>query len=182
MGLLPPSRPQVQFTNILAWLRDAGFAFPDEEVFLVGRRGYYRDTMGKPGVQERGLYDDAIVIVEPSGVQAFNANCDPGYTRVGIAQLKAGVWRYKLGTHHPGTPDAYPCLVQAAPVTVKRDGGVTETGEFYIHIHRGGWGGVSSLGCQTIYPAQWDGFFAAVKALMRQYKQRTIPYLLTDRN
>jgi hypothetical protein len=36
----------------------------------------------------------------------------------------------------------------------------------------------SSEGCQTIYPAQWDGFINLVYSEMSRYNQKTIPYLL----
>lgn len=153
----------------------------DDAVALLGRRGYYRDTMGDAGVQERGIYDDAILLVSPTAFASFNANCDPSRHGGALAVLQPGIWRYKLGTHHPNSPNAYPCLVQAGPVTVRRDNGLRESGEFYIHIHRGGYRTTSSEGCQTIFPDQWDEFFALVQGEMRRHGLVTIPYCLTER-
>lgn len=176
MGIVPPSRPGIARDTALAW---AGTV--TDKVYLVGRRGYYRDTMGKPGTNDRGLFDDAIVLVTPDACLTFNANTDPSVFREHIATLTPGRWRVKPGTHHPGTPGAYRCLVQAGPVTVRRDGGVEESGEFYIHIHRGGVNGTSSLGCQTIPPGQWPDFMRAVDAALVKYGQRSLLYILTER-
>lgn len=146
---------------------------------LLGRRGFNRDSMGKLGNNDIGIFDDAIFLVTDQNIYSWNANVDPSIHRDGIATLKAGSYTYKLGTHHPGTPKAYPCLVQAGDVTVTRWNQPGEfTGEFYIHIHRGGENTTSSEGCQTIWAEQWDDFFTAVKAVMG----KTIPYVLTDRD
>ena len=49
-----------------------------------------------------------------------------------------------------------------------------------INIHKGGYNNTSSLGCQTIYPSQWDGFINLVYSEMNRYNQKTIPYLLVE--
>jgi lysozyme len=177
MAIVPPSKPKITHELAVSLLSQYAITEP---VAVLGDRGYYRDTMGEPGTNDRGIYDDAIVIVTPTAFAAFNANTDPSAWRPGIASLKAGVWRYKLGTHHPGTPKAYPCLVQAGPVTVHRDEGGDDTGEFYIHIHRGGYNTTSSLGCQTIYPTQWDAFFALIKGEVARYGVKSFPYVLVE--
>ncbi len=150
------------------------------DVKLVGIRGYYRDTMGKPGENDRGIYDDAIFVVSPTVFAAFNANTDPSAWRTGIANLKPGVWRYKIGIHGLSKPVArrYEALVQAAKVTVHRDNQGDETGYFGINIHRGGLNSTSSLGCQTIYPLQWGSFIALVKGELKRYGQKDLAYVL----
>jgi lysozyme len=149
---------------------------------ILGRRGYYLESMGG-GVEKRGIYEDAIMVVTPRTYRTFNANTEPSDPDAGtrLATLAPGVWDFKLGLHHPGTPNEYPCLVQAAPVTVLRDNGVKETGEFYIHIHHGGMNTTTSEGCQTIYLPQWPEFFQLVKTEMLFYKLAEIPYVLTVR-
>jgi lysozyme len=125
--------------------------------FLVGRRGYFGDTLGAVGQNDVGLYDDAIWLVERESMTAFNANCDPTRLAPGIARLLPGRWKYRPGTHGLSRPKAqqYEALVQAGHVTVSRGGGVLDTGFFGINIHCGGEHGTSSLGCQTIPPDQW---------------------------
>jgi hypothetical protein len=178
-AILPGGRPEIGRFAAEALLHAAGV--DTARPAILGRRGYYRDTMGTPGANDRGIYDDAILIVSPSAYATFNANTDPSNQGGRLATLALGLWLYKLGTHHPGTPNAYACLVQAGAVTVSRDNGVTESGEFYIHIHRGGYSTTSSEGCQTLHPDQWDAFFALVTGEMQRYHVATIPYLLTER-
>lgn len=185
--IVPRSRPDASRTNVLAYL-DAGSlpAFP----FLVGRRGYYGDSMGKPGVNDAGIYDDALWLVEADRITAWNANCDPGRHAPGMANLKPGSWLYRPGIHNlskdPAEHPHYEALVQAAPVTVIRDGQGEDTGYFGINIHRGGNTVTSSLGCQTIPPAQWPEVMPAVhRALAKVGRdvpgRDAIPYLLTAR-
>jgi hypothetical protein len=56
-----------------------------------------------------------------------------------------------------------------------------DVGWFGINIHRGGVNTTSSEGCQTIPPSQWNGFITIVKEQMKWYGQKTIPYVLTER-
>lgn len=185
---VPPSRPQLTAPSARAIVALAGPRLV-ERVVVVGLRGYYLDTMGRPGTNDRGLYDDALVIVGPGVFVAFNANCDPSLGRPGIAVLTPGVWAYRVGTHGLSKPPAqrYTALVQAGPVTVARDPVLAgapprlETGWFGINIHRGGYTTTSSLGCQTIYPDQWPEFIGTVVRETRTRGQAEIPYVLTDK-
>ena len=150
---------------------------------LLGRRGYYRDTMGAPGTNDLGLYDDAIMLVSPTAYATFNANTDPSRELPGIATLKLGVWRYQQGIHglsHPPGPRRYPALVQAEPVTVSRDGGADESGYLGINIHHGSINTTSSEGCQTVYLPQWAEFIGLVTSEMAKHARRVIPYCLTE--
>lgn len=73
-------------------------------------------------------------------------------------------------------------------VSVTRDGDRGEyldTGYFGINIHNGGWARTSSLGCQTIYPGQWESFISAAMDQTRRYfsakwERTTIPYALMN--
>lgn len=153
-----------------------------DKVCIVGVRGYYKDTMGEKGINDRSIYDDAIFIVAPECYVSFNANCDPGAHKKGIATLKAGLWRYKLGIHGLSKPKIlqYTALVQAEKVTVDRDDEGQDYGFFGINIHKGGMNSVSSLGCQTIYPPQWASFIETVKAQLKKHDQKTVPYILVE--
>ena len=178
--MLPPSRPQQAKSKTQALLAKARV---DDAVALVGIRGYYRDTMGVAGENDRGIYDDAIFLVTQNAYAAFNANTDPSVKRKGIAVLKTGVHRYRKGKHGLSKPGGgYPALRPANPaeeLPVTRDGEGDSMG-VAINIHRGSYNTTSSLGCQTIHPSQWESFIALVYSEMDRAGQKTIPYLLAS--
>jgi hypothetical protein len=176
--VVPAARPQLSIVDARKLL--AAFGVTDQTV-IIGQRGYYRDTMGRPGKNDRGIFDDAFMVLSPRVFRTFNGNTDPSAFGGRLAVLQPGVWDFQLGTHHPASPQAYPCLVQAGPVAVLRDNGVRESGEFYIHIHHAGFNTTTSAGCQTIYRPQWDEFFELVKGEMEFYRLAHIPYVLTVR-
>lgn len=155
-------------------------------VYIIGVRGYYRDTMGKPGVNDRGIYDDAFFIVGPNGLfLPFNGNTDPSRHQKAVAVLQPGVYLYSQGLHGISGKSPYPALRQASDVTVLRDGStepVTDSisNRFWINIHKGGRNTTSSLGCQTTPPDQWDDFKFQVYTHMDEHKQKKIPYILID--
>lgn len=180
----PAMTPQQKIDKSLEILRANNVE--TDRCCLLGIRGYYKHTMGKPDENDRRIYDDALFIVSPNCYMAFNANVDPnGYrpghgtaeSTKGMANLKCGVWTYQLGIHR-----TYLALTQADAVTVIRDGtpSYEHTGWFGINIHRGGWESTSSLGCQTIYPSQWDSFIATVQREMTEFNQKTIKYVLIE--
>jgi hypothetical protein len=178
--MIPNSRPQQAKEKTLAMVIKARI---EDLVCLVGIRGYYLDSMGEKNKNDRGIYDDAIILLSPSVHATFNANTDPSTFRKGIAVLKTGVHRFRKGNHGISRPDGgYPALRPAnakeeLPVTRDKDG---DSMGIAINIHRGGYNSTSSEGCQTIYPSQWDGFINLVYSEMARYKQKTIPYLLTE--
>ena len=180
--MIPKNRPQQKRIDTERQLKSAGVSDP---VCLVGIRGYYRDSMGAKGRQDRGIYDDAIILVSPNAHVAFNANVDPARyginpkVRKGYASLKQGVWRYKLGKHGIRSGNPYKALVQGDAVTVLRDGGKEETGFFGINIHRGGITRTNSEGCQTLPPAQWPAFISLVESEMKRNNAKTVSYVLT---
>lgn len=184
---IPRARPKMTRDEVIALVLSR---HPDEALpgtFVVGVRGYYRDTMGKTGVNDRGIYDDALFLITPDRFIAFNANTDPSKVRKGagvgagkgMASLKPGVWRaHGLGKHK----GQYLALVQSrGKVTVRRDGTAgdyDDTGMFGINIHKGGINSTSSEGCQTIPPSQWDEFIHAVAVPAKA--QGVVPYVLLD--
>lgn len=154
---------------------------------IVGVRGFYKDELGRKGVNDRGIYDDAIFILEENLMFGFNANTDPSRYGMnnkigkGLAVLKAGKYEYKIGIHGVSKEKSkqYEALIQEEKVSVKRD--VTnqeETGFFGINIHKGALNSTSSEGCQTIHPLQWDEFMHHVKAYFPSGKN--IPYILIE--
>lgn len=174
---MPRTIPQITLQDLSAMVSGLKISQP---VYLVGLRGY-----DAPEKNARGIYDDAMILVGPNHLSTYNANTDPSYAfQKHLASLKPGLWEYKLGIHGLSKPEAqqYQALVQAAEVTVERDGEGLDTGFFGINIHRGGVNTTSSLGCQTIVPDQWPTFIENVKEQLARAGQKTIPYALIERS
>ena len=185
-AVVPATRPEIARETVEGWVRALGHE--PESFFIVGRRGYYRDTMGRIGVQERGIYDDAITVVSPRVCESFNANVDPTASplaRPGVAVLQPGRYLYTLGIHNisKARDRRYPALVQAAGVTIRRDGSEAQLRDQWIglNIHRGGEHTTSSEGCQTIYKPQWDQFLALVRMEADAEGLKRFPYYVCDR-
>lgn len=202
--IVPPARPEITRSEVLALAKP--YLTEDDKVFIFGRRGYYRDSMGRKNENDYGIYDDAICLVTPNQCTPYNANTDPSKEHKGVALLQPGRWLYKLGIHGLSKPkdEQYEALVQAHNVWVHRAGtadvSMEETdhyhpqygyrkeagselwrGMFGINIHRGSRFSTSSLGCQTIHPSQWGDFMEKVKSMMTFYGVKIVPYILTDR-
>ena len=152
-----------------------------QDVLLIGVRGFY-------GKNKRGIYDDALFWVnQKTGfIASYNANTDPSYVRKGsgygklkgMAKLKAGIWKYKIGPHN-----GYPAFRQFADVIVIRDGAKGDyehKGMHAINIHRGSTNGTSSLGCQTLPISQWVDFKETGYKLIKDSKQVYFDYILLD--
>ncbi len=196
MPIVPETRPRMSYSE-LPKVRAAGLDVDAHPVFVAGVRGYYLDSMGAAGRNDRGIYDDAIFLVSVALFASFNANTDPAGRRPGrgfgsekgMARLRPGVWLCYRFDDHRGSGNPYPAICQrAGEVTVIRDGIESDyehTGSFGINIHRGGWSRTSSLGCQTVYPAQWNSFIGAAQDQARRFhgerwKRVTIPYVLLE--
>lgn len=201
-SMMPLARPEITREEALQFALYQVDAPSMPAVFLLGRRGYYRDTMGEEGKNDIGIYDDAICLVTPTRCVPYNANTDPSKLHKGVAVLQPGRWLYKIGVHGLSRPVEfqYKALVQAAEVVVFREqtkgvyGPQTYDpkygfhirdglwkGHFGINIHRGSRTTTSSEGCQTIHPSQWGDFFEKVKHTMAFYSLGVIPYILTER-
>jgi len=154
----------------------------DDAVKILAIRGYYTNTLGRKGVNDRNLYDDAIFVVEPDGVHNFNGNTDPSRFRRGIAKLKAPqAVRYIPGPHgYKRKNGPYPAFRQNNECTVVRDQTGDDTGIFWINLHRGGNTTTSSAGCQTVPPHQWNEFKTLVDNLLDKYGQKTFYYVLIN--
>jgi hypothetical protein len=182
--VIPNSVPKLAQKDVLKILKSLGMAI--DGVILLAIRGYYLDSMGKKGQNDRGIYDDAVFIVSPTMFFTCNWNTDPSSYRKGrgtgknkgMATLKTGIWEYKIGAHKGKSPAG----VQADRVTVIRDGidgDYEDTGFFGINLHWGG-RGTSSLGCQTAPPKQWPAFIGALTSELKRYNQKTFYYCLIN--
>jgi hypothetical protein len=108
-AVTPNHVPAMSAARARAILRQHGVADP---VALIGVRGYAPE-MGTPGVNDLGVYDDAIFLVTSNDCTGFIANTDPCLAEPPNVQLKAGTWRYKPGTHTPReSGQGYPALVE----------------------------------------------------------------------
>jgi len=175
-----------------------------QPVALLGVRGYYRDTLGVPGRNDVGIYDDAIFLVGPTVFRAVRANTDP--SRLGwngslgkpFAMLQPGDWMFIRGAHKGRAPALRQADEdQAAKFGIPDNGHFkvwraknmddvlngtarTEEGYFAINIHSGGDNTTSSWGCQTLPPDEFIGFMDAVWSASKRANQNVIPYRLIN--
>lgn len=184
MKILPDSPPRAGLDLIARLAAKAMGAAALPPVYLVGVRGYYRDSMGKPGANDRALYDDALFIVSPDSFGGFNANTDPSAYQFGIASLIPGVHWYRPGNHGISRPGGgYPAFRPATPnedLPVMRDGKAGKSDGIAINIHKGGYSSTSSAGCQTVHPDQWDQFHATLTQALKAAGAKKFPYLLIE--
>lgn len=188
MAIKPKSRPgalrdRVRHLAEVQWLKERpGQNFP--KLVLVGARGYFMDSMGKKGVNDRNIYDDAIFVLSDEAFVSFNANVDPSAWRKGVATLKPGIHPYKPGNHGISRPGGgYPAFRPATrneELPVLRDGIVNPAPGVAINIHKGSLNSTSSLGCQTIYPDQYDAFYALVRSEMKKFGMTKFDYILLE--
>ena len=180
MSIIPTSRPQAKRHEILA--KVPTWVIEKYQVIFLGFPAYYRDTMGEAGKNDRNVYDDAMFIIAPDFFGSWNANTDPSCSdrqKPDVAVLSPGVHLYRKGKHKIASPLGYAAF---RPATPNEELPVTRSGKpsfgIAINIHKGGVNGTSSLGCQTIPPAQWESFRSTAYMLMDRYNQDKIPYVL----
>lgn len=181
--MIPAAKPKIKRDAAMELLKKHKVSNP---VCLIGIRGYY-SKMGPTPFNDRGIYDDALILVSSGGdvYATFNANVDPAARGInpkikkGYASLKPGVWTYKLGYHGIRSGNPYRALVQGDAVTVQRDGGKEETGWFGINVHAGSRTRVSSEGCTTLPPQSYPAFITLVESEMKRNHAKTLSYVLT---
>jgi lysozyme len=192
-AIVPAARPRLSSQELLQYLRPFNWDRDKDPLIIVGIRGYYLNSMGVPDKDDRGIYDDALFIYSPNVMSAYNGNTDPSTYRRGIgtgqqrgmAVLCPGAWYVHKFDLHNGK---YLALCQRlGPVNVIRDGDpdYIDSGYFGINIHRGSYNGTSSLGCQTIYPTQWESFInlaadQAKRLYGLKWNNHVIPYFLLN--
>jgi len=189
----PNTKPRLASNKLRELIAPFDIDREKHPLVVVGIRGYYLNTLGKKGANDREIYDDALFIDSIHITASFNANTDPSYVRrgagrgrgKGMAKLNPGHWPVYVFGKHRGK---YLALVQrVGPVTVTRDGtpDYEDTGMFGINIHKGGITTTSSLGCQTIHPFQWREFIVMASGQAKRFfgadwDKTPIPYILID--
>ncbi len=174
---IPNERPKLSAEEVLKIIRH--FKIPEEyPLIVVGVRGYYLNSIGAAGKNDRGVYDDAYFLYSQLHFQSFNANADPSSYRAGYgfgeakgmaSLVEQAHYMWKIDKHK----GQYEALCQRlGSCTVMRDG---QSGPYlqknaYIgaNNHKGGINTTASLCCQTIPPAQWDEYINLAKAIMQK--------------
>jgi len=183
------SAPQLDADKVLAIGEANNIPRDRYPVYAVALRGYRLDSVGKPGKNDRGAFDDAIFIVAPGAdgkdkVFPWNANTDPTRYKHKRATLCTGIHVFGIGPHNvsKGRSRMYPAYRQAEVFTVTRDGfgGRRFSGFFGINLHKawgrfGSWGGTSSWGCQTIPKGTWHDFKRTLDGLLEQHGNEKAP-------
>lgn len=156
---------------------------PPGSVYVIAIRGYYRDTMGKPGQNDRGIYDDAFILIGPGYFKTFNANTDNRQHGAGKAMLLPGWHVFKPGWHGYGKASGHAAFRTANArevLPVLRDGQNGIKDGITINLHSGGQISTNSDGCQTVVKDQWSQFKREADELLAKNGQKTLPYLLLE--
>lgn len=152
-------------------------------VMVLAIRGYYLNSQGQQGENDRGIYDDALVLIGPSYFQTFNGNTDPRIVKQGVAMLLPGWHEFKQGWHGYGKASGHKAFRTAnvrEVLPVLRDGQYGIKEGVTVNIHRGGKYNTNSIACQTIVEDQWLEFQRNAYKLMDAEGQKTLPYLLIE--
>lgn len=163
--------PRIPHSEVIAILQANGCNLA--EVNALAIRGYYLDSEGVVGVNDRRVYDDAIALYHPRrGVVTYQANTDPnGYRKgrgtgaaKGMGMLKPSVVRFGTGLHK-----GKPAFRQCCDFILIRDGDppYEHKGQHAIDLHSGGVASTSSLGCQTLPAETWEEFRALLYGWIR---------------
>lgn len=149
---------------------------------FVGIRGYYANTFGRTGENDRIYYDDALFLVEnvKNGIfESFNFNTDPSVTfKKFVATLKANEIYQCVKHQHKGQYHAW----QIIQDIVSRDGvSGWDIGRHGINFHYDAeYFSKFSLGCQTVPRSQWLDFQSESYRLADKHKLATVKYLLIE--
>lgn len=172
----PKSRPKITKPEVAAILAKHGIAKIDK-CYLLGIRGYYKDSIGKVGQNDIDVYDDALAVISPTVFATFNFNTDPAKAGHKLAMLDAGSYDFYKGKHK-GKYDALRPYPEGVRMPCTRDGVKSMCAN--TNIHKGGNTDTFSEGCQTTPPDQYSEEMKLIYGEMTRYKQATIRYTLIE--
>ena len=175
------NRPRItdaQTDKLAKFFFDEG-KLPKVVVFAI--RGYFLNSMGKPGVNDFNIYDDAWLVYDNGTlVRTFNANTDPSKHKANLAWLNTGVYQFYKGRHR-NRIDAFRAFPEGVKWRCKRerfDGKLEDSWCSHINIHDGGRTNTWSEGCQT--SLQFVEFRELVYSLMKKHREKLLTYVLLD--
>lgn len=154
-----------------------------DPVKVLAIRGYYKDSMGKAGENDRGIFDDALILMGPNYYNTFNGNTDPRIVKAGVGMLLPGWHLFKQGWHGYGKASGHKAFRTANArevLPVLRDGLVGIKEGVTVNLHRGGQFNTNSIACQTVIADQWLEFQREAYKLMDKEGQKVLPYLLLE--
>lgn len=170
--ILPKNRPKMTLEQF-----KEDYKIKARENCVIWVRGYYRDTMGVPGQNDRGMYDDACFLYDAKKKiwRTFNANVDPDGTKnpYGAPTVVPDEYTAHRWGMHKGR---YLALVQRGLLRITRDklpGRVLDSRSDGLNCHRGGANRVDSEGCFTIPPGQYDDFIATLERMIPSTDRKT---------
>lgn len=181
-----PSRPQIKDAETDK-LAARFFTSEIPKVLVIGIRGYFRDSVGKAGQNDLGVWDDAVLVYENGTLRkTFNGNTDPSKVNADLAMLDTGIYQFYKGIHRSRI-SAFRAYPEGVRLKCKRQ---NSKGVWYeswcsaINFHDGGLNDTWSAGCQTVINQgvhrQFIEFRTLVYSLMDASKLKTFTYLLID--
>ncbi len=110
--------PQISITEVKQILLRHGVSLDEKKVVILGIRGYYKNSMGRVGENDRNIYDDCLCVIGVDGTfQTFQANTDPAVYKLGIATLQVGIdeGRHGINFHFGGEKSTWSEGCQTVP-------------------------------------------------------------------
>lgn len=176
MIAIPETRPKISREEAQKICEYFQHPFYNYQLTQITIRGYYLNTIGETGKNDRGVYDDACILMGPGGLfRTYNGNADPNSYRKGYGiGDKKGIARLKEGLYHMWKLDLHKGKVLAlcqrlGECTVIRDGNpeYEQTSRWLgINSHEGGYNTTGSLGCITVPPQQYDEYITTARVEM----------------
>lgn len=166
--ILPPARPKRDDATLDAVIEH--FNLVPTRACLIYVRGHYLDTMGRPGVDDVNIYDDAVYLVSPNRRESWNANTSPSFPKKGYAELVLGQYVYYPSYHHIWEPKKRYRAFRPYPEGIKlkclRNGKLSTCQATNLHMgsdNPAAFDVVWSQGCMTVPRSQYPDYELTVR-------------------